>query len=386
LRYNKQVNFTSGGIMKKLIFGLLIVMLVFVAVGCSSSDEAVYEGDTGWQDNYVTMTTTQTAIYPVPATMSPDKYSGGYTEAITTTTDRMVIRNAYLTLVVDNITSVMSQITTLATNLGGYVVNSNVGENQDQLYASISFRVLAENFEATITALHNLAVDVKSESTTGQDVTQEYTDLNSRLRNLEASEAQLLALMSRAGTVEEILAVQQQLTNTREQIELIKGQMQYLEQSSNLALFSVSLEQSKLVVQFTADQRKIKSGASVQFTPTVTGGINPYTYEWTFGDGETSTEAEPVHVYRSEGNFTVSLKVTDDKGSSAEYTREDYISVSAGWTAGSIVDSAWNGLVSFGHGLAAFFIGLGIFSPVWIAILVILYFAWWRRRKKPKKA
>jgi PKD repeat protein len=372
--------------MKKIIFGLLVIMLVFVAIGCggeeATTEDVVWNGD----DSNLVVTTTQTVvptIYAPPATISPDK-SGGYTE--TTAPDRMVIKNAYLTIVVDNITSVMAQITALATNYGGYVVNSNVGENQNQLYASISFRVLAEQFDATITALHNMSVDVKSESTTGQDVTQEYTDLNSRLRNLEASEAQLLELMTRAGTVEEILAVQQQLTSTREQIELIKGQIQYLEQSSNLALFTVTLEQSKLVVQFTADQRKIKSGTSIQFTPTVTGGFYPYTYEWTFGDGETSTEAEPIHIYNSEGNFTVTLKVTDDKGTTAEYTRENYISVVAGWSAGSVVDSVWNGLVSFGHGLAAFFIGLGIFSPVWIAILVILYFAWWRRRKKPKKA
>ena len=121
---------------------------------------------------------------PVPATvtLTQDKANGGFFTAgpnvPSTSSDRMVIRNAYLTIVVDNITSVMSQITTLATNFGGYVVNSNVGEDQNQLYASISFRVLAERFDDTIAALHNLAVDVKSESTTGQDVTQEYTDLN----------------------------------------------------------------------------------------------------------------------------------------------------------------------------------------------------------------
>ena len=367
--------------MKKLIFGLIVIMLVFVAVGCAG-DEVTTE-DMVWDGNgsdYVSMTTTQTLA---PVAISPDK-SGGYTE--TTTPDRMVIRNGYLTIVVDNITSVMAQITALATNYGGYVVNSNVGENQNQLYASISFRVLVERFDDTITALHNLAVDVKSETTTGQDVTEEYTDLDSQLRNLEASEAQLLELIARAGTVEEILEVQRELVSTRGQIEIIKGRMQYLEQSANLALFTVTLEQSKLVIQFTAEPRKIRSGASVQFYPSVTGGFYPYTYEWTFGDGETSTEAEPVHVYNSEGTFTVSLKVTDDKGTIAEYERENYITVVAGWSAGSIVDSAWNGLVSFGHGLATFFIGLGIFSPVWIAILVILYFAWWRRRKKQKKA
>jgi PKD repeat protein len=375
--------------MKKLLFGLLIVLLLFVAIGCGGG-ESTNEGVNGWDNDgsgqQVTMTTTQTVgsdmYIPAPITISPEK--GGFSGDSTTTTDRMVIKNAYLTIVVDNITSVMAQITTFAANYGGFVVNSNIGENQNQLYASISFRVLAERFDDTIAALHNLAVDVKSESTTGQDVTQEYTDLNSRLRNLEASEAQLLELMTKAGSVEEILAVQQQLTNTREQIELIKGQIQYLEESSTLALFNVTLEQSKLIVDFTAETRTIKAGASIQFHANVTGGFFPYTYEWRFGDGETSTEVEPVHVYNSEGNFTVTLKVTDDKGSTTEYTRDNYISVLAGWSAGSIVDSAWNALVGFGHGLSAFFIGLGIFSPIWIIILVILYFAWWRRRKHKK--
>jgi PKD repeat protein len=371
--------------MKKLLFGLFIVIILFGAVGCAGSEEAAVTED--WNDRYgyYPLTTTTIQTVGVPSAIGTDKSDGGYTTETITTPDRMVIRNAYLTLVVDNITSAMGQITNLATSFGGYVVNSNIGENQNQLYASISFRVQAERFNDAITALHNLAVDVKAESTTGQDVTQEYTDLNSKLRNLEASEAQLLELMTKAGTVQEILAVQQQLTNTREQIEVIKGQMQYMEQSSKLALFSVNLEQSKLIAEFTAELRKIKAGESIRFYANVTGGFSPYTYEWNFGDGKTSTEVEPVHVYDSEGTFTVTLKVTDDKGSTTEYTRENYISVVAGWSAGSIVDSAWNGLVSFGHGLAAFFIGLGIFSPVWVAILVILYFAWWRRRK-PKKS
>ncbi len=382
--------------MKKLWFLLLLIPLLLVAVGCAGGELA---GTPNWEgDTYhVTATTTQTMLSgsygaPVPATMTvgQDKSSGGSLTAGPnvpyTSSDRMVIKNAYITIVVDNVSSVMAQITTLATNFGGFVVYSNVGEDQNQLYASISFRVLAERFDDTIAALHNLAVDVKSESTNGQDVTQDYTDLNAKLRNLEASETQLLALMTKAGTVADILSVQQQLTSTREQIELIKGQMQYLSDSARLALFSVTLQQSKLIAEFTADTRNIKAGTGVQFTPNVSGGFSPYTYEWDFGDGKTSTEAQPTHVYNSEGNFTVTLKVTDDKGGTDVATRENYITVAAGWSAGGVVDSAWNGLVAFGHGLGAFFIGLGIFSPVWIAILVILYFAWWRRRKKSKKA
>ncbi|MHB8105233.1 MAG: DUF4349 domain-containing protein, partial [Dehalococcoidales bacterium] len=337
-----------------------------------------------------TQTTTaflQTAAPPITINSAPNSEKGGVTYSAfdsTTTVDRIVIYNAYLTIVAENITTALTQITNLAANYGGFVVNSNIGEDQNRLYGYITFRVLSTKFNDTIHALHLLAVDVKNESTSGQDVTQQYTDLGSKLRNLEASEAQLLELMKKAGTVADILAVQKELTNTREQIELIKGQMQYYQQSSQLALFTVNLEQSKLVAEFNADTRTAKEGAAIGFTPTVSGGFTPYSFVWNFGDGETSTEANPLHVYHSDGTFTVSLKVTDDKGSTAEYTRENYITVLAGWSAGSVVDGAWNALVGFGHFLSALFIGLGIFSPVWIIILVILYFAWWRRRKQRK--
>ncbi len=375
--------------MKKLLFGLLVVLLLIGTVACAGG-KAVQEAP-GWDDGVrPTITTTQASYGSAPpvtmtAPLSPEK--GGEIFASPAIVDRMVIYNAYLTIVVNDVSVALEQITDLATNYGGFVVNSNISEDQNRLYAYISFRVLSTKFDQTIQALHNLAVDVKSEQTSGQDVTEEYTDLTSKLRNLEASEAQLLELMNKAGSVEDILAVQRELVSTREQIELIKGRMQYLQESSHLALFTVTLEQSKLIAEFTADARTIKAGDSIMFTPNVSGGFSPYSYEWNFGDSETSTEANPFHTYKNDGTFTVTLKVTDDKGNTDEYIRENYIRVLAGWSAGSIVDGAWNALVGFGHFLSAFFIGLGIFSPVWIAILVILYFAWWRRRKnKNKKA
>lgn len=382
--------------MKKVIFGCLMVILLLIgAVGCGGGEAT----NQTYADYGSVVTTTATVV---PATARPPAitvtqqaapittsagitWSGTYgAEDSTASTDRMVIYNASLTIVADNVTTAIDRITKLAAEYGGFVVNSNIGEDQNKIYAFISFRVLAERFDDTIKALHSLALDVKSESTTGQDVTQQYTDLGSKLRNLEASEAQLLELMKKAGSVADILNVQRELTNTREQIELIKGQMQYLEQSSNLALFNVNIEQSKLIAEFTAGTRTVKEGDAITFKPSISGGFYPYTYEWNFGDGETSTEANPSHVYHAAGTYTVTLKVTDDKGSSVEYDRKDYITVQAGWSAGSVVDSAWNALVGFGRGLSAFFIGLGIFSPVWIVILVILYFAWWRRRKNRK--
>jgi hypothetical protein len=204
------------------------------------------------------------------------------------------------------------------------------------------------------------------------------------LTNLEASESQLLELMKKAGEVADILEVQRELTKTTGEIEQIKGRMQYLEQSSSLALIQVNLEQSKLSIDFNADSRNIKEGNKVTFYARISGGFAPYSYEWNFGDGQTSTEEQPSHSYRDKGSYTVSLIVKDDKGTEIPFERKDYITVLTGWDAGNTVSGVWNALVSFGHFLVSVLIVLGIFSPVWIVILVILYFTVWRRRRKAK--
>jgi plastocyanin len=205
------------------------------------------------------------------------------------------------------------------------------------------------------------------------------------LHNLEATEEQLLRLMEKAETVEEMLDVQRELSRTRGEIEQTKGRMQYLERTSATSLIEVHLEQARLDVNFAADKRTVKEGQKVQFTiRQIAGGFAPYSYEWDFGDGNTSTDKAPTHAYKTAGSYTVSLKVTDDRGNTDTETRHDYITVLPGWSAGIIASGAWNGLVTFGHVLVNIFIWVGIFSPVWIVIGVIVYFAWWRRRRRKK--
>lgn len=387
--------------MKKVIFGLLVIIILMGTVACAQESPpktvapatavapgVVVPAPESSRGNYgspITITQAPAPTIVIPGASDASKSGSTFTTVQSASTDRMVIRTAYLTLVVEDVSMALTQITSLAAANGGFVVNSDIREDQNRLYANISFRVVSTKFNDALQSLRNMAVDVKSETTSGQDVTEQYTDLASRLRNLEASEAQLLELMKQAGKVDEILQVQRELTNTRGQIEQIKGHMQYLQQSSDLALINVSLEQSKLAVEFNVDTRTVKEGKQVQFIPTVSGGFSPYSYEWNFGDGVTSTEGAPTHTYRKDGTFTVILKITDDKGNTAESKRADYITVLPGWNAGNIASSAWNALVAFFRFLATLIIGLAIFSPVWIIILVILYFTVWRRRKKKAK-
>jgi PKD repeat protein len=294
----------------------------------------------------------------------------------------MIVRTANMQLVVDDVREAIDKITELSEDLGGFVVTSSSWKEGERVVGQIAIRVPSTDFNYAMGILRNMAVEVNSETTSSQDVTEEYIDLDATLRNLEATEEQLLRLFEKAEEVEDILNVQRELSRVRQDIERTKGRMQYLERTSAMSLIQVLLEQSKLEVRFSASTVTAKEGEQIQFFSDVGGGITPYSYEWDFGDGNTSTGSNPGHEYKSKGTYSVTLNVTDDRGNQDTEKRSDYITVLPGWSAGSIADGAWNGLIVFGRALANILIWLGIFSPVWILVGVILYFTWWRRRKK----
>ncbi|MFC1903675.1 DUF4349 domain-containing protein [Chloroflexota bacterium] len=318
---------------------------------------------------------------PAPAPVMPEE-AGGVVDVGQPWSERMIVRTGNMWLVVTDVPLALDQIANLAESSGGYVVSSQRWEEGERLVGNITIRVPSGDYDNAVRALRALAVEVTSENTYSQDVTEEYIDLTAKLHNLEATEEQLLRLLEKAEKVEEILGVQKELSNVRGEIERTKGRMQYLERTSATSLIEVHLEQATLDVSFSADNRRVKEGQRVEFERSIGGGFAPYSFEWDFGDGDTSTSEYPVHTYKTAGSYNVSLKVTDDRGNTDARFREGYITVLPGWSAVSIVRSAWNGLIVFGQVVADIVIWLGIFSPVWIIGGGILYWFWWRKRKK----
>ncbi|MGA3094431.1 MAG: PKD domain-containing protein, partial [Dehalococcoidales bacterium] len=101
------------------------------------------------------------------------------------------------------------------------------------------------------------------------------------------------------------------------------------------------------------------------------------------GDGKTSTDASPTHVYAKPGEYTISLKVTDDRANTVTETRENYIKITqGGWSIGGVASGAWSALLWLGRGLVTIVIGLGIFSPVIIVIGGVIWLLQRRRRAK----
>jgi hypothetical protein len=159
--------------------------------------------------------------------------------------ERMIIRTADLSLVVKDVEGSLGEIKAIVKELKGYVADSNTWHQAEQLRANLTLRVPAESLDEALERIKAVALKVNNERISGQDVTEEYTDLEAQLRNLEATENELRELLKtvreRTGKAEEILAVHQRLTEIRGQIERIKGRMQYLERSSALATITLDL-------------------------------------------------------------------------------------------------------------------------------------------------
>lgn len=160
--------------------------------------------------------------------------------------ERLVLKTASLSLVVADADKSLTEISRMAEEMGGWVVSSNAyktaaASGVEVTRASLTIRVPAQRLNEALERIKAGAVSVESENTSGQDVTSEYTDLQSRLKNLEAAEAQLQNIMDSAVKTEDVLAVYNQLVSVREQIEVIKGQMKYYEESAAFSSINVDL-------------------------------------------------------------------------------------------------------------------------------------------------
>ncbi|MDD5703697.1 MAG: DUF4349 domain-containing protein [Dehalococcoidales bacterium] len=380
--------------MKKLtIVGLIMIAILLASVSCAGAAKP--------RTSSVPMpTTSASASAPgyhdesrgpmPPVTTTAPAYGGAVPSPGSTpvyqspaSVDRMVIRTGNMELVVSEVASALDSIGSLAVESGGYVVNSQKWKEGERNIGTISIRVLAENYDAVVAAIRGLAKSVTSESTSSQDVTEEYVDLDSKVRNLEASEIQLLKIMETAAETDDIIKIQRELTNVRDQIEQAKGRMQFLQRTSSTSLIQVRLNEAMLDLKFSADKVRVATDENIRFTTEVAGGFAPYNYQWYFGDGETSVESSPSHSYKKAGTYTVSLKVTDDKGYTNSISRNEYISIIESWNPGKTAQNAWEGFTSFGRGLVNALIVLGVFSPVWIVIGAIVGLVIYKKRKKP---
>lgn len=155
--------------------------------------------------------------------------------------DRLVIKTADLALQVESAREAEASVRAIVGRLGGYVVKVETSGSDEDLSARITFRVPAERFDEALSGVQGLAKKVLARTVSGDDVTEEFVDLESRLKNLNATRDRLQSFLDKATTVEDALNVNQSLSEIQGQIEQIRGRQQFLKQSAALSTISVSL-------------------------------------------------------------------------------------------------------------------------------------------------
>ncbi len=161
---------------------------------------------------------------------------------------RKIVRTTELDLAIKDLDSALDDIRSLAVESGGFVSNSNivVSNSEDPQVARpessiVTIRVPVDQYEEVMARLRGISAGVDSEHTSTREVTGEYTDLQSRLSNLQKSETAFVALLERAESIDEILRVQQQVNETRGQIEQVQGQLNVLNDQADLATITITL-------------------------------------------------------------------------------------------------------------------------------------------------
>jgi hypothetical protein len=154
---------------------------------------------------------------------------------------RLIIKSATMAVTVMETDQALERAVQVAVDYGGYIISQRVWDGSDKYrYATLTLAVPVAQFEAAMRSLRTLGT-VSSETAAGQDVTDEFVDLNSRLGNLQATQQRLRTFLDQATTITETLAVHEELRRVEDQIGLIQGRMNYLQDRALYSTISLAL-------------------------------------------------------------------------------------------------------------------------------------------------
>lgn len=163
--------------------------------------------------------------------------------------DLLIIKTGSIVIQVAGIDAAVDAATRAIVGFGGYASASERSGEDDDAYASVTYRIPADRWDEALAAIRGLGAKVLDERTGTQDVTGEVVDLAARIKNLQATEVAFQEIMTRATAIKDVLAVQAELTQVRGEIERLTAQKQRLEEQAALSTLTVtfSLKQNPVL-------------------------------------------------------------------------------------------------------------------------------------------
>jgi len=206
---------------------------------------AVAEAPAGADESYAAQDASAPNV--VLATALPPEGENAPPVNVANRAGRMIIKNAEIKLLVEDTDIAINLATQAIGDVGGYIVSSRVWYQQhydgkNYKYASITIGVPVTEFERMLNKLRGTAVQVLDETATGEDVSDQFVDLQSKVANLEATRDRIKSFLDDAKTVDEALRINQELASVEAEIERLKGQMNYLQDRSAYSTITAVFE------------------------------------------------------------------------------------------------------------------------------------------------
>jgi hypothetical protein len=231
-----------------IVAGLLVAAVILVPFGLAlvrySSNMLAASPPAADRDASMSAMPTPATAYGLSAESADGRATTDVAQNSTQPWDRMIIRTGTLHLTVKDVGDSIQRVRAAANASGGYVFSSETRNEGEYTYATITLYVPAGNFDQVLPELRALGgqvTKVANESISSSDVTEEYTDLDSQLRNLQATEGRMLALQAKAERMEDILAIDRELRTVQADIERIQGRMNYLGKRAEMSTLTVYL-------------------------------------------------------------------------------------------------------------------------------------------------
>ena len=182
---------------------------------------------------------------PAPAGAEPAQEETPAVPA-TAAVARKLVYNAQVSLIVENLTSVEQKLQTLVKSTGGYIADTeSVGQARSRRHATWKARVPVEKFDSFLATVIELG-ELERNHVDSQDVTQEYYDIDARIKNKQQEEKRLQKHLDEStGKLTDILAVERELTRVRGEIEQMQGRIRYLTNVSALSTVTITVTEIK---------------------------------------------------------------------------------------------------------------------------------------------
>jgi len=237
----------------KVIALMVLCIAVVAAAGCTAGNystvtgqssagasEAVYDYS-GSNAARVASDSKMSAAVPVPAPVSAPVAGEG------SVIDTKIIKTAYITIEVKDVAGSVDTLKSMVTAKGGYLSSSSVSEGyNNRLSGTVVLRIPQAEFESTLAGVKAIGT-VKSVSTQGEDVTEEYVDIQAQKTSYQNQLAQYNELMKKAVKVSDVIEIQQQIDSVQTNLNRVEGRLKYLNSRIDMSTITVTLQEPEPV-------------------------------------------------------------------------------------------------------------------------------------------